>query len=95
MWYTYPNIAPEYKNDKIRIFNGTEWKDITIPVGMYEVNALSNYLNGRAVGEMLGEEITQILKLYVDKSTFHCHVKLRPGVQIDFREGSFISTIRT
>ena len=63
---------------------------------MYEINALSRYLNKQLsdeynkLNEIFGSDHEKriLLHLGVNKSTFKCYVKLIEGVKIDFSEGA-------
>jgi len=92
LWYEMPNVSSKYSNNTCRVkYNGV-WKDVTILEGMYEVKQLSDFINrtivlGRNVLALNEPEPKKILELAVDTSTFHCLVKLSPGVEIDLSEG--------
>lgn len=96
MWFTYPNISEKYNNNKVRLYYDEEWHDIIIPTGMYEVSALSEYLNLLILlaksdsDEPLwttDKNQETYISLLVNESTFKCRVLLRPDVRIDFSEG--------
>lgn len=100
LWYTYPNISEKYNNNKVKIYFNDEWHNITIPTGMYEVEALSDYLNSIVTKNITGDEYhtlmkkhfmnedtEQYLKIFVDKSTFKCRLLLKQDIEIDFSEG--------
>jgi len=63
---------------------------------MYEISALSRYLNKKLSDEynnlnaIFGEQTEKriLLHLGVNESTFKCYVKLIEGAQMDFSEGS-------
>ena len=88
LWYTYPNISDKYNNSKVRIFHDNSWTDINIPKGLYEVENLGEYLNNVVTNTIPGDEPNNThVELLVDKSTFHCIVKLGSGIKIDFTDG--------
>lgn len=88
LWYTYPNISAKYDNNKLRVFDGSTWKDVTIPTGMYEVEDISNIINREMQNLSAGQaDNNTVAKLHIDKSTFQCFVKLNPGLQVDFSIG--------
>ena len=96
MWFTYPNISEKYNNNKVRLYFDEEWHDIIIPTGMYEVSALSEYLNllillakSDSDEPLWTTEKNQetYISLLVNESTFKCRVLLRPEIRIDFSEG--------
>lgn len=89
LFYTYPNISPTYDNDKVRVFDGAQWLDVTIPIGMYEVVKISELLNRAVQGLRKGDEVRNVkIRLNIDESTFHCSVKLAENIKIDFSQGN-------
>ena len=96
LWYTYPNISEKYGNNKVKLTYNALTTEVSIPKGMYEISALSKFLNKKLSDEynelnaMFGtqNEKRTLLHLGVNESTFKCYVKLIEGVQIDFSEGS-------
>ena len=92
MWYTFPNISEKYDNNKLRVKYNDQWQDVEIAEGIYEVKDLSDCINrivvnGTDVPPLGEKEPPKILELGVDRSTFHCAVKLSDGVEIDFSGG--------
>jgi hypothetical protein len=95
MWFTYPNISEKYQNNKVKLYFDEGWHEYTIPTGMYEVSALSEYLNLLILlaksdnDEALWTKKDQetYLSLIVNQSTFKCRVLLRPNIMIDFSDG--------
>ena len=92
MWYTFPNISEKYDNNKVRVKYNDQWHNVEIAEGIYEVKDLSDYINrvvvnGSDVPPLGEKEAPKILELGVDRSTFHCAVKLSEGTEIDFSEG--------
>ena len=86
LWYTYPNISEKYNNNKIKITcNGLE-NVIVMPKGMYEISALSEYLNNQ-VNECFASSGERVI-LGVNESTFECFVRLRDGIKLDFTQGN-------
>lgn len=98
LWYTYPNVSEKYDNNKVTLTCNNVTIPITIPKGMYEISALSKFLNSKlneeldnlnkALGMAVDENKRILLKLGVNESTFKCYVKLAEGVKIDFSEGN-------
>ena len=96
LWYTYPNVSEKYGNNKVTLTYNNLTVPITIPKGMYEISALSRYLNKKLSDEynnlnaIFGEQTEKriLLHLGVNESTFKCYVKLIEGAQMDFSEGS-------
>jgi len=85
LWYTIPNIGEKYENDTVRIFKDNSWQDVKIPEGMYELDAISKYLNDQFRENEQDSKI--YMRLDVNKSTFKCIVKLSPNCKIDFSVG--------
>ena len=88
MWYTYPNISEKYNNNTLTISQHGVSKHITIPKGMYEVSALSDFINS----QLQSAEQTvrkKLFSLVVNESTFKCIVKIAPNsnLTVDFSEG--------
>jgi len=44
LWYTWHNITADYQNNTFRYYNGSVWREITLPNGNYEVSDLDDYL---------------------------------------------------
>lgn len=92
LWYTIPNISPRYDNNHLKVKYNGEWKDIVIPEGMYEIDKLNECINrivltGQDIAPLNTEEEQKVLEISVDKSTFHCLVKLSAKVEIDLTNG--------
>jgi len=96
LWYTYPNVSGKYGNNKVTLTYNNLTVPITIPKGMYEISALSKFLNNQlteqynSLNEIFDSQTEKriLLQLGVNESTFKCCVKLIDGVKIDFSEGS-------
>ncbi len=98
LWYTYPNISDKYENNQVTLTCNGNTFPIIIPKGMYEISALSKFLNtqlndeldhlNKALGMTVDDNKRTLLKLGVNESTFKCYVKLAPGVEIDFSNGN-------
>ena len=55
---------------------------------MWEVDKLAEYLNSVVTGSLPGDKQKDPkVRLLPDKSTFHCNVRLAPGVKLDLQEG--------
>ncbi len=103
LWYTYPNISEKYDNNKLTLTHNGNSFPVTIPKGMYEISALSKFLNSKLIEEVnslnsaLGLDVDNtpriLLKLGVNESTFKCFVKLAEGVEIDFTEGNLFKLL--
>src|SRR5690554_5414408 len=48
IWYSIDNIAAKYNNNKFRYFDGTVYKTITLPDGIYQFSQIESYI----IGEM-------------------------------------------
>src|SRR5690349_12713462 len=44
MWYSWYNISPDYNNQTIKYYNGSVWKTVIIPAGLYGINDINAYL---------------------------------------------------
>lgn len=91
-WYTNPNLSSKYQNNIVKVKYNNIWKTITIPDGMWEIDKLGDFINqvtvtGNSVQPIGEPNLPQVIKLDVDKSTFHCLVQLKSGVELDLSEG--------
>ena len=97
MWYTFPNIAPEYENDTFKLYKaGIGWKTIQIPKGMYELEDIGHVINTEALKMEPGNEEElwnprdkrrRVIRVTVNTSTFKVVVKLSSSFKLDFSEG--------
>ena len=97
LWYTYPNIAERYDNNRVRLKSpGQPWTSVEIPTGMYEVATLSTFLDSKAKGivtsnvisDLDKEEKKSLVELTINPATFKCSVKIaKEGWELDFGEG--------
>lgn len=97
IWYTFPNICEKYENNTVKVKYNGAWKKITIPDGIWEVEKLGEFINQMTTGfnaNGLGDgKIEKVLDLEVDKSTFHCIVRLKTGVELDLSEGKLFELL--
>jgi len=49
VWYSYYNISASYDNNTFRYYNGTAWRDVTIPNGTYQLTDINTYLQSQMV----------------------------------------------
>ena len=45
IWYSWHNISDKFNNNTFEYWNGTIWKRVTIPNGIYSINSLNNYIH--------------------------------------------------
>jgi hypothetical protein len=77
LWYTYPNISAKYNNNKIRYFDGQDWKTMEIPEGMYDIEELNKFFTSTFLK----------ISLSADAATFKCLMTLTDSARVDFSVG--------
>lgn len=94
MYYTWPNVAKRYNNNKIKL-TGPRWtKEITFPDGSYSIGQLQEIIfNEQVKHDSTIRETDPHLCLYVNKITNRIIVKLDRGYSIDFMSDEMMKLV--
>jgi len=89
LWYTWHNIKASYGNNTFRYYNGSVWRDITLPDGNYQINDLNVYLHDKMVENNdyttnTDGEKEYSINLLPNEVTIKVRVELSDSYQIDF-----------
>ena len=98
MWYSYYNISSDYGNQTFRYYNGTTWKNITIPAGLYTIENIYSYIKaqlknaGDYAGVVAGVDVHYII-LAPNYNTFKLDVTVSNSYQVDFSVGNLYQLV--
>ena len=91
MSFTWFNVNPGYNNQKIKysLDNGSSWKELTFPVGVYNYVNLNAFLKDETAIKSDGDEDEYPITLEFQTSTFRVLIKLKTNYQLDLTGSNF------
>jgi len=98
LWYSWHNIDADFSNNTLRYYNGSTWKNVTIPDGIYDISAINDYLhqemkaNGDSTTNAAGEDIFDI-EIVPNFNTLRCKVEISNSYQLDLSVSSLNSLL--
>mgnify|MGYP001143833243 CR=1 FL=1 len=97
IWYSYYNISSSYNNNTFRYFNGSEYKTVSLPNGIYNIVDINNYLKTimkeNSDYDSDSDEDTFYLSILPNYESGTCEVKLSNGYKLDLTYGNFANLI--
>ena len=82
MWYSWHNISKEYNTNKLKYFDGKEFKIIIFPEGNYDFDDIQDYINDHF------KTNDPPISIHANTVTLRTIVLLKPGFQIDLSKDS-------
>ena len=85
MPFTWFNVNPGYNNQKIKYNsdNGSTWKELTFPAGVYNYINPDLFLKNETVIKSAGKKDAYPITLEFQTSTFRVLIKLKTNYQLD------------
>lgn len=98
LWYTFHNITSKFGNNTFRYYNGSAWRNITLPNGNYEVSDINDYLldqmdvNSDYTTDTAGEKVYSI-QIEPNVVTTKVVIKISNSYQIDLSTSDLYSLL--
>jgi hypothetical protein len=95
-YYSFPNVDATNNNFRYSPDNGTTWKDILIPTGAYELEAINNYVQRtmKDNGDYDSVNDEFYITILPDNNTLRSIVNItNPTYQVDFNPPNSIRTL--
>ena len=75
MWYSWHNLSDNYNPNKLKYFDGKEWK-IIFPEGNYDFDDIQDYINDHFKTD------DSPISIHANTVTLRTFVLLKPGFKI-------------
>jgi hypothetical protein len=92
IWYSWYNISTDYNNQVFRYYNGSSYKNITIPNGLYSIENLNDYVHAimKSNGDytVVGGIDTFDITLTPNYNTFKLDISISNSYRVDLTVGT-------
>ena len=75
-YYFFPNIETSNNHIKVSFDNGGAWKDVCVPTGCYEIEAINNVLQRFIMTQTGDKEDGKCVKLSSNPNTLWCVLEM-------------------
>jgi hypothetical protein len=90
LWYSWDNISALLGNNTLRYYNGSVWRSVTIPDGIYQLTDINNYLESvmMANNDYNSAANTYYISLTPNYNTLKCQLTISNSYQLDLSVSS-------
>lgn len=92
IWYSWYNISSDYNNQTFHYYNGSVWKDIVVPSGLYSIEDYNRYIQSQMKANSDYTVVSGVDTFYITVSpnynTFKLDIILSGGYQVDLTVGT-------
>jgi hypothetical protein len=76
MWYSWHNLSDKYNTNKLKYFEGKEWKIIIFPEGNYDFDDIQGFINDHFQTD------DPPISIHANTVTLRTIVLLKPGFKL-------------
>lgn len=92
IWYSWYNVSTDYNNQTFTYYNGSAWKNIVIPNGLYSIEDLNDYIHTQMKNNGDYVNISGVDTFYINLlpnyNTFKLDITISNSYQIDLTVGT-------
>lgn len=88
LWYSFSNISSELKNNTLRYYNGSVWRNLTLPNGNYQISDINDFLEVEmeknddfGIGD--GDENIYYIKIGANIVTLKVEIEISNSYKLD------------